>query len=104
MKEELDSGEFAGLERKLRAADLSADSGLKEELRARLLARGRSERRTPVLAWLLPVFAAAALLLFFAPRSARQAAAPDYSYGLPDDGYAQCGRRGLGDYQAAERF
>ncbi len=109
MKEEnLDEREFAGLERRLRSADLSADSRVKDVLKARLLARARRPpRRVPVLAWLAPAFAAAALFVIFGPRpepapAALTAAASPYS--LPDDGYGPCGRRGLGDFQSAERF
>ncbi len=109
MKEEnLNEGEFAGLAQRLRGADLSADSRVKDVLKARLLVRARRpERRVPVLAWLVPAFAAAALFVTFGPRPepaapALTAAASPYS--LPDDGYGPCGRRGLGDFQAAERF
>jgi hypothetical protein len=109
MKEEnSDEKEFDGLARRLRGADLSADSRVKDVLKARLLAKARrQERRVPVLAWLVPAFAAAALFVTFGPRpepapAALTAAASPYS--LPDDGYGPCGRRGLGDFQAAERF
>jgi len=109
MKEEnFDEREFAGLERRLRGADLSADSPVKDALKARLLAKARRpERRVPVFAWLVPAFAAAALFVTFGqrpepPRTEPAAAASPYS--LPDDGYGPCGRRGLGDYMAAERF
>lgn len=110
MKEEnLDEREFAGLERRLRGADLSVDSRVKDVLKARLLAKARRPvRRVPVLAWLVPAFAAAALFVTFGPRPepalvelAAVAASP---YSLPDDGYGPCGRRGLGDFQASERF
>lgn len=109
MKEEnSEEKEFDGLARRLRGADLSADSRVKDVLKARLLAKARRpERREPVLAWLVPAFAAAALFVTFGPRpepapAALTAAASPYS--LPDDGYGPCGRRGLGDFQAAERF
>ncbi|OGR77101.1 MAG: hypothetical protein A2X32_07420 [Elusimicrobia bacterium GWC2_64_44] len=112
MKEEnLDGKEFAGLELRLRSADLSADSAVKDALRARLLARARRPERLPVFAWLAPAFAAAALFVTFGPRpgNAPAAALPALTaaastYGLPDDGYGPCGRRGLGDVLASERF
>lgn len=109
MKEEnFNEGEFSGLARRLRSADLSADSRVKDVLKARLSARARRpERRVPVFAWLVPAFAAAALFVTFGPRPepAQQALTGAASpYSLPDDGYGLCGRRGLGDLQAAERF
>lgn len=108
MKEEyLDEREFDGLARRLRGADLSADTPVKHALKARLLAARRPERRVPVFAWLVPAFAAAALFVTFGPRPAAPRAEPAAvasPYGLPDDGYGPCGRRGLGDYMAAERF
>ncbi|HCC46648.1 MAG TPA: hypothetical protein DEQ38_00795 [Elusimicrobia bacterium] len=109
MKEEnFDEKEFAGLERRLRSADLSGDSSVKDVLKARLLARARRPgRRLPVFAWLAPAFAAAALFVTFGPRPEPQPAALTAGaspYSLPDDGYGPCGRRGLGDFQASERF
>lgn len=107
MKEDI-GGEFAGLEARLRGADLSADSRIQYALRARLLAKARRpERRWPSPAWLVPAFAAAAALLLLWPRGGRAvpvslAAAPGYE--LADDGYAECGRRGLGDTSARSRF
>lgn len=106
MKEDI-GGEFAGLEARLRGADLSADSRVRYALKARLLPKARRpERRLPALAWLVPVFAAAAALLLW-PRGGREvpvslAAAPGYE--MPDDGYAECGRRGLGEAAASARF
>jgi len=100
-----DLGEFNGLAARLRGADLSADSLVREPLKERLLARaGRGERRLPLFAWLLPAAAAAALFFVLGPRKAMETPAYTSSYSLPDDGYAQCGRRGLDDYQAGERF
>lgn len=110
MKEEIfDGKEFAGLELRLRSADLSADSAVKDALRARLLARARQPERLPVFAWLAPAFAAAALFVAFGPRPGTAPGAPALTaaastYGLPDDGYGPCGRRGLGDVLASERF
>ena len=106
--ENLDEREFAGLERRLRSADLSADSSVKDALKARLLAKARRpERRVPVFAWLGPAFAAAALFVTFGPRpepARTEPAAAASPYSLPDDGYGPCGRRGLGDFMASERF
>lgn len=106
MKEErFDEREFAGLAQRLRGADLSADSRVKGALKARLLAARRQERRVPVFAWLVPAFAAAALFVTFGPRPAAPPAGPEASaYSLPDDGYGPCGRRGLGDFMASDRF
>lgn len=109
MKEEnLDEREFAGLEHRLRSADLSGDSRVKDALKARLLAKARRPaRRVPVFAWLAPAFAAAALFVTFGPRPEPPQAALTASaspYSLPDDGYGPCGRRGLGDFMASERF
>lgn len=100
--------EFGGLAERLRRTDFSCESRVKDTLRESLLDRAeRPRRRVPALAWLLPVAAAAALLVIFGPRPHR--AAPEgavyaAAYALTDDGYAQCGRRGLGDYQADSRF
>ncbi|HAN04448.1 MAG TPA: hypothetical protein DCW72_05950 [Elusimicrobia bacterium] len=109
MKEEnFDEREFAGLERRLRSADLGADSRVKDALKARLLARARRPARfVPLFAWLMPAFAAAALFVTFGPRPEPPRAEPAASaspYALPDDGYGPCGRRGLGDFMASERF
>lgn len=100
--------EFGGLVERLRRTDLSGESRVRDTLRESLLARaGRPARRLPVMSWLLPAAAAAALFVIFGPRPHRAAPAGAVyaaAYALPDDGYAQCGRRGLGDYQAASRF
>ena len=107
MKEDI-GGEFAGLEARLRGAELDSDSRVRYALKARLLAKSRrQERRVPFSAWLVPAFAAAAALLLLWPRGGRAvpaslAAAPGYE--LADDGYAECGRRGLGDTSSRSRF
>lgn len=103
-KEDLE--EFSALARRLRGADLSADSAVRETLKTRLLARGaRPARRIPFYAWLLPAAAAAAaLFLVLAPHKTAESPAYAASYGLQDDGYAQCGRQGLGDHLAGSRF
>jgi hypothetical protein len=101
--------EFGGLADRLKRADLSGESRVREPLRARLLARAeRKERRVPAFAWLAPAFAAAALFVMFGPRPQRpavpEAVTAAAAYALPDDGYGPCGRMGLEDYQAGERF
>lgn len=103
-----DYKEFGGLPDRLRRADFSGESRVKNTLRESLLDRAeRPRRRLPVLAWLVPAAAAAALFFMFGPRP-RKAAPREFTasaaYSLPDDGYAQCGRRGLGDYLADSRF
>jgi hypothetical protein len=108
MKQEQD-GEFgpelSRLEARLRRADFSGESQVRDVLKERLLDPQARRRRTPVLAWLVPAAAAAALLVMFAPRHKAPApAAQGASYSLPDDGYGACGRQGLQDYQAGERF
>ena len=56
----------------------------------------------------VPAFAAAALFVTFGPRPepvrVEITAAAASPYSLPDDGYGPCGRRGLGDFMASERF
>lgn len=108
MKEDhLDEREFSSLARRLRGADLSADSRVKDALKARLLAARRPSRRVAIFAWLVPAVAAAALFVIFGPRPEPPRAAPAASsplYSLPEDGYGPCGRRGLGDFMASERF
>jgi len=103
MSGEHELGEFGGLAGRLAKADFSGESRVREGLRARLLERGagRSWRAW----WLLPAAAAAALLLMVnVGRRAPQPAGQGPSYSLPDDGYGACGRRGLGDINAEERF
>lgn len=103
-----DFKEFGGLAERLRRTDLSAESRVKDTLRESLLDRAeRPRRRAPALAWLLSAAAAAGLFFMFRPRPQRaehQAVLYAAAYSLPDDGFAQCGRRGLGDYQADSRF
>lgn len=100
--------EFGGLADRLRRADLSAESRVRNTLRESLLDRGEARRRrVPAYAWLLPAVAAAALFVMFGPgreSAAPATAAPASSYGLPDDGYGACGRMGLEDFQAGERY
>jgi hypothetical protein len=107
---DLDDGDFkqfSSLARRLKRADYSGESRVRDTLKTSLLDRSeRRRRRFPVLAWLAPVAVAAAVLLMVDLRH-KKPEAPVYtsaSYNLPDDGYGQCGRQGLGDYQAAGRF
>ncbi len=103
-----DFKEFGGLAERLRRTDLSGESRVRNTLRTSLLDRAeRPRRRAPALAWLLPAAAAAGLFFLFGPRPEKAAPEnPAYAsaYGLQDDGYGLCGRQGLGDYQAGERF
>ena len=109
MKElnEGDFRQFSNLARRLKRSDYSGESRVRDTLKTSLLDRSeRRRRRFPVFAWLTPVAAAAAVLLMVNLRHSKPAA-PVYtsaSYSLPDDGYGQSGRQGLGDYQAEERF
>ena len=80
---------------------------MRDTLKTSLLDRpSRRRRGFPVFAWLAPVAVAAAVLLMVDLRHKKPEAAvyTSASYTLPDDGYGPCGRQGLGDYQAAERF
>jgi hypothetical protein len=98
-------GEFPGLDARLRRADFSGESRVKDSLKERLLAKAekRSGRR-PVM-WLLPAAAlAAALIVMNVRRETPRGEAPAASYNLPTDGYGECGRQGLADYMAGERF
>lgn len=110
MKEEnFNEREYASLERRLRNADLSADSRVKDVLKARLLSKARRPAlRVPVFAWLAPVFAVAALFFLLGPRRAAapagSAANSGYSYSMPDDAYGECGRRGLAGGAEPARF
>ncbi|MHB0995558.1 MAG: hypothetical protein ACYC2I_04225 [Elusimicrobiales bacterium] len=98
--------EFGGLADRLRRADLSGESRVRNTLRESLLDRAESRRRrVPAYAWLLPAAAVAALFVMFGPGpKPAEPPGPFASYALPDDGYAQCGRRGLGDHLAESRF
>lgn len=104
---ESDFRQFSNLARRLKRPDFSGESRVKDVLRGSLLDPSTRRRRGfPVFAWLVPAAAAAAVLVMVSLRH-NKAAAPAYtsaSYTLPDDGYGPCGRQGLGDYLAAERF
>ncbi len=105
--------EFGGLAGKLAKADFTSDSRVKAALRSRLLekqgaARGRGWQAWRAW-WLLPAAAAAGVMMLVVnvghkrpgPAAAYTAGA---GYALPDDGYGACGRRGMGDIMAEERF
>lgn len=100
--------EFGGLPDRLKRSDFSGESRVRNTLRESLLDRAVARRRrVPAFAWLVPAVAAAALFVMFGPG--RRPAAPEavtYSpgYALPDDGYGACGRTGLEDFQAGERY
>lgn len=91
-------GEFPGLAERLRRADFSGESRVKDVLKERLLAQaGRRSRGSPFM-WLLPAAAlAAALLVLNVRREPLPAGTPAASYNLFSDGYGECGRQGLGD-------
>ena len=103
-----DFKQFSNLARRLKRSDYSGESRVKDVLRSSLLDRQerRSRRGFPVFAWLVPAAAAAALLLMVNLRHKKPEPGvyTPASYSLPDDGYGQSGRQGLGDYQAADRF
>lgn len=97
--------EFPGLAARLRRADFTDESRVRDALKERLLAKAeKRSRRNPFL-WLVPAAALAAALIMV---TGRQAPLPEgtraASYDLPSDLYADCGRQGLGDMLAAERF
>ena len=102
-----DFRQFSNLARRLKRSDYSGESRVRDTLRTSLLDRpSRRRRGFPVFAWLVPAAAAAAVAVVFNLRH-NKAEAPVYtpaSYSLPDDGYGQSGRQGLGDYQAEDRF
>lgn len=103
-----DFREFGGLADRLKRSDFSGESRVKNTLRERLLDRAETRRRrVPAFAWLLPAAAAAVLFVMFGPgRKAAEPEAAAYAsaYNLPDDGYGACGRTGLEDFQAGERY
>jgi len=98
-------GEFPGLAERLRRADFSGESRVRGGLKERLLAKAEKRGRRGGYLWLVPAAALAAALIVVSvgrkplPESLRAA-----SYNLPSDIYADCGRQGLGDVLAAERF
>ncbi len=105
-KEEF-GGELEGLARRLRSADFSGESGVREGLRRRLLAKAERPARRWRLAWLLPAAAAAAaalLMLDVRHRPGPPADSGASGYNLFSDGYGACGRQGLPDYLASGRY
>ena len=103
-----DFKQFSNLARRLKRSDYSGESRVRDVLRTSLLDRQerRSRRGFPVFAWLAPAAAAAAVVVVLNLRHSKPEA-PVYtpaSYTLPDDGYGPCGRQGLADYQAGDRF
>ena len=102
-----DFRQFSNLARRLKHSYYSGESRVRDTLRTSLLDRQERRRRGfPIFAWLVPAAAAAAVLLMVNLRH-NKPEAPAYtsaSYTLPDDGYGPCGRQGLGDYQAGDRF
>ena len=97
--------EFGGLAERLGRADFSGESRVRSELRELLLARAEKRGRGSGFFWLLPAAALAAALLMVNVRHKPLPGAPrEASYDLPYDGYGQCGRQGLGDYMAEERY
>ncbi len=107
MKENKDGefGEFPGLAERLRRADFSGESRVKDLLKERLLAKAEKRGRRAAYLWLVPASALAAAL-FMMDLKHRPAPGPSQaaSYALPSDGYAECGRRGLADYTEEGRF
>lgn len=98
--------EFPGLAERLGRADFSAESRVKDALKASLLGRAeRRSRRAPLL-WALPAAAvfAAALILVNVRHKPLPEVAPGVSYNLASDGYGDCGRQGLADYMDEGRF
>jgi len=102
-------GEFTGLAGLLGRIDPSAQSRVRDSLKERLLNRAAERARPRPFArlWLLPAAAAVLAALFLTTdirRGAPAAAAYLPSYDVPSDGYAECGRRGLGNYLSETRF
>jgi len=108
MKEDMDKefGELAGVAARLRRSDFTAESRVKDVLKERLLARAEKKSRRSAFMWLIPAAAMAAALIMVV--NVRHKPLPDgtqaAAYNLPTDMYADCGRQGLGDMLAAERF
>jgi hypothetical protein len=100
-------GEFQGLADRLVRADFSGESRVKDVLRESLLERSYRPARRSLLAWLVPaavVMAAALFMVNVRPRTLPGPAASAAGYNLPTDGYGECGREGLPNYLAEERF
>jgi hypothetical protein len=107
MKSDMDHefGDLGGLAGRLKRADFSGESRVKDVLRESLLGRAERQSRRSAFAWLVPAAvlaaaAVAAVTLWPVPRHGAAAAA----YNLASDGYGECGRQGLEDYMAEGRF
>lgn len=104
-KDDGEYSEFPGLAERLRRADLSGESRVRGVLKERLLAKAEKRSRRSPFVWLVPAAAlAAALIVVNVKRKPPQEAIQTASYSLPSDGYGACGRQGLADYMAEERF
>ncbi len=96
---------FSGLAERLRRADFAGESRVRDVLKERLSAKAGKPRRRGVFVWLAPAAAlAAGLLIVNIGKEPPPALAPEASFNLPDDGYAECGRQGLEDVLSGERF
>jgi len=107
MKIDEEFREFSGLAGRLRRADFSGESRVKDLLKESLLAGAERRGSRNPFVWLVPAAAlAAALIVVVNVRHNKPlpAPAPGASYSLPSDGYGECGRQGLGDYMAEGRF
>jgi len=104
-KKDGEFGEFPGLAERLRRADFTGESRVKDVLKERLLAKAEKQGRRSVFVWLLPAAALAAALIVVNVRHKQlPEGAQAASFALPSDGYGACGRQGLADYMAEERF
>lgn len=91
-------GEFPGLAERLRRADFTGESRVKDALKERLLAKAEKRGRRGAYLWLVPAAALAAGLIMLNVRHKPAAdGAQAASYNLPYDGYGACGRQGLSD-------
>lgn len=97
--------EFPGLAERLRRADFTGESRVKDVLKERLLAKAERRSRRSAFVWLVPAAALAAVMITLAVRHEQlPAGALAASYNLPADGYYECGRQGLEDYLSGSRF
>ena len=105
-KTEGDFKEFPGLADRLRRADFTGESRVRDVLKKRLLAKAEKRSRRYAFIWLLPAAAAlaAALLMVNVRHRPLPGAESGASYRLPSDAYSECGRQGLADYTEVGRF